>query len=56
MAKEAKASKVSVQRNPIQADQPTMKNMSRREIDAQDMARNALKNTGMKCHLMTPKQ
>ena len=49
-------SKVSIQKGELKADQPTMKNMSRKEINSQDMARNALKNSGMKLNLMTPKR
>jgi len=56
MAKEAKANKVPVQKDKIVAHQPTMKSMTRPEIDVEDRARHAVGRSGMNCHLMTPKK
>jgi hypothetical protein len=56
MAKEAKANKVSVQKGPIVAHQPTMKSMTRPEIDVEDGARHAVGRSGMNLKMMTPKR
>lgn len=52
----AKENKVEVQKGPIVAHQPTMKSMSRPEIDREDAARHAVGRSGMNLKLHTPKR
>lgn len=56
MAKESKSNKVSVQKGSIEAHQPTMKSMSRPEIDREDAERHAVGRSGMNLKMMTPKR
>lgn len=48
--------KVAVQKGEVIAHQPTMKSMSRKEVNAQDLRRQDIKESGMKLTKMTPKQ
>ena len=56
MAKAHKENKVEVQKGPIKAHMPTMKSMTRPEIDAEDAARHAVGRSGMNLKLHMPKQ
>jgi hypothetical protein len=48
--------KVSVQKGKIEAHQPTMKSMSRPEINAEDAKRHSVSKSGMNLVKMTPKR
>ena len=56
MAKAYKENKVQVQKGPVVAHQPTMKSMTRAEVDRQDAEHAALRRDGMILKLHMPKQ
>jgi hypothetical protein len=56
MAKEAKANRVEIQKGKVVAHQPTMKSMSRSEVDREDAERHAVGRSGMNLTLHVPKR